>query len=249
MKSIHNFFAGFSYPLKGISFIFVNPEIAKYIVSQFLINAIAFIITLSISFVFYTRWLSTLILDKTIWYTVILYYISLFFGTFLLILVNIFIASILGGILGGGLNTKLSEKTEELNKKQNLSADIGFLKGFSRDIGYEIKSLLFILCVYILLIPFSFIPVIGPFVFLLLSFIYSLFAICFKFWDYPMERRLFDFRKKISFVMKSGSYFLGFGFASSLLLMIPVVNFLIPSVCIISGTLLYVEKLEKEINL
>jgi uncharacterized protein involved in cysteine biosynthesis len=249
MKSLSNFFTGFSYTLKGISFIFVNPEISKYIIFQFLINAVTFIITLSITFVFYTRWLSNLVLDKTVWFTVILYYLSLFFGTFLLILINIFIASILGGIIGGGLNTKLSEKTEDIIKGSSLSNDTGFIKGLSRDIGYEIKSLFLILGVYIILVPVTFIPVLGPFIYLLLSFLYSLFAICFKFWDYPLERRLCDFRTKISFIVKSGSYFLGFGLAASLLLMIPIVNFLIPSVCIISGTLLYNEKLEKEVNL
>lgn len=244
MKSFSNFFKGLRYPVKGILFIFSNPDISRIIMIQFLLNTITFIIVLSSTFYILIRWLNTLISYGQIWYEHIFYYLAITFGIGVVILLTVILSGVLGGIISGGLNSKLSEKTEEIYRKKQAVQLIGFFEGILRDIGYELKNISIIILAFLALTLLNLIPVIGFIIFALCSFIYSLYAISFKYWDYPMEARKYSFKKKLKSVWSSGTLFLGFGLTSFLLFMIPIVNFLVPPICIIGGTLLFLDELE-----
>jgi CysZ protein len=244
MKTSNSFFRGLKYPFRGILFIFSNPDISKIIMIQFLLNIITFIIVLSSSFYFLIRWLNTVISYKTGLYGYLFYYTSLTLGVGLVIMTSMILSGVLSGLIGGGLNSKLSEMTEEIYRKKAHQHLVGFMEGIVRDIGYELKNTLLIIAAFLALTLINLIPIVGFFVFSILSFIYSLYAISFKYWDYPMELRKFGFKKKLSAVWNSGGLFAGFGLSSLFLFIIPIVNFLVPAICIISGTLIFLDEFE-----
>ena len=244
MKTLNSFFKGFKYPYKGIIFVFSNPEISKILTIQFLLNIITFIIVLSSTFYFLVRWLNEVISYKMGWYGHLFYYVSLAFGIGIIVLLSVILSGVLSGLIGGGLNSKLSEKTEEIYRKKQPAQLTGFFEGIVRDIGYELKNTILIIVVFLALTLINLLPLAGFVIFSILSFFYSLYVVSFKYWDYPMELRKYSFRKKLALVWNSGGLFAGFGFSSLLLFMIPIVNFLVPAVCIISGTLIFLDEFE-----
>jgi len=245
MKTLNNFFKGVRYPVRGILFIFSNPEISKIITIQFLLNTITFILVLSSSFYILIRWLNSLISYKTFWYEHLFYYFALITGIGLVVLFSVILSGVLSGLIGGGLNSRLSEKAEEIYKKKKPAQLIGFFEGIVRDIGYELKNIALIIIMFLILTLINLIPIVGFLIFSICAFCFSLYAISFKYWDYAMESRKFSFSQKLKLVWKSGGFFAGFGLTSLLLFMIPIVNFLVPAVCIIAGTLLFLDEFDK----
>lgn len=245
MSSIKNFFIGLKYPFKGFSFIFLYTEISKIVVIQFLLNIITFIIIFSSSFYIFVRWLNMLISYGESWYNHIFYYFALVLGIGVIIIISVIFSGILSGLLGGGLNSRLSEKTEEIYKNMNKRVEIGFIEGLIRDLNYELKNFFLIVLFFLSLIIINLLPVIGTLLFSVVTFFFSLFAIAFKYWDYVMESRKFGFRKKMLTVWRSGPFFMGFGLSALILFLIPIINFLAHATCIIGGTLLYIDEIEK----
>lgn len=245
MKIIKKWFCGFKYPYKGFLFIFTQPEISKIVSIQFLLNIITFIIVFSSSFYILVRWLNSIISYGNIWYEHIIYYFGIILGIAAIIIISVIFSGFLSGLIGGGLNSNLSEKTEEILKQQKNNIQVSFIEGLFRDIGFELKSLTLIIAVFLLLSLVNIIPIIGTIIFFVLTFIYSIFAISFKYLDYVMELRKFSFKKKLLTVWNSGPLFMGFGFSALLLFQIPIINLLMHSIGIISGTLLYLEEIEK----
>ncbi len=247
MNAIKKFIRGFKYPIEGIIFIF-SADISKIIMIQFLLNTITFIIVLSSTFYILLRWLNSVISYNSLWYNHVFYYFALTLGIGSAVLLSAVLSGVISGLVGGGLNSKLSEKTAEIYKKQTAVQMTGFVEGISRDIRFELKNILFIITAFLLLTLLNLIPIAGFLIFSVLTFFYSLFAISFKYWEYPMESRKFSFRKKLSVVWSSGPLFAGFGLSSLILFMIPIVNFLAPAVCIIAGTLLFINEFENKGN-
>jgi len=245
MSNIKKFFVGLKYPFKGFSFIFLYPELSKIVVVQLLLNIITFIIIFSSSFYIFVRWLNALFSYGVHWYNHFFYYFALILGIAVVLIISVLFSGILSGLLGGGLNSRLSEKTEEIYKKMNKRVEIGFVEGLIRDLSYELKNLLLIIFIFVLLIIINLLPVIGTILFTIITFFYSLYAITFKYLDYVMESRKFGFRKKIATVWKSDPFFMGFGLSALLLFLIPIVNFLAHATCIIGGTILYIDEIEK----
>jgi CysZ protein len=244
MKTPGNFIRGLKYPIKGILFVFSNPDISKILMLQFLLNIITFIIVLSSSFYILIRWLNVVISYNSGWHNHIFYYLALGLGVVMVILFSVILSGVISGLLGGGLNSKLSEKTEEIYKRKKPVEMTGFVEGIIRDLGYEIKNTLLIIGVFLLLTLINLIPIIGFFVFSILTFWYILYALSLKFWEYPMEARKYSFKMKLACVWNSGGLFAGFGITSLILFVIPIVNFLAPAISIIAGTLLFLDEFE-----
>ncbi len=97
--------------------------------------------------------------------------------------------------------------------------------------GEELKKVSFILTVSLILL---FIPGIN----LIATFI-TAFLIGWDFYDYPMARRGWDFRRRLSFVLKDFWAVMGFG----LWLMIPVVQIILAPMAVAGGTILNLESI------
>jgi CysZ protein len=154
------------------------------------------------------------------------------------------LSGVISGLLGGGLNSKLSEKTEEIYRKKKPSETGRFMEGVIKDAGYEFKNIFCIFGIFLLLTLINLIPLIGFLIFSILSFYYSLYAVSFKYWEYPMESRKYSFTNKLASVWNSGGLFAGFGITSLIFFVIPIVNFLAPAISIIAGTLLFLDEFE-----
>lgn len=97
-------------------------------------------------------------------------------------------------------------------------------------IGEEVKKAVTIIGLSVLVLP---IP--------LLNLILPPFLVACDFYDYPMARRGYGFKKRLSFVLQDGWAVLGFG----LWFTIPFIQFFIMPLAVAGGTILAVRRLDK----
>jgi CysZ protein len=110
-----------------------------------------------------------------------------------------------------------------------------------RAIKEEIKKISVFGLLQILILIFNLIPFIGQFVYAALSLTITWFMLAFEYVDIPMDRNQLEFFQKIKTLRSNLFLFLGFGLASSLLIIIPVLNLVFLPICVVTGTLLYTD--------
>jgi len=99
-------------------------------------------------------------------------------------------------------------------------------------IGEEFKKVLAMVTLALLAMPVPFLNVILP-----------PFLVACDFYDYPLARRGFSFKQRVSFVLQDVWSVLGFGFWFT----IPFIQFLIMPLAVAGGTILAAKRLEKVI--
>jgi len=109
----------------------------------------------------------------------------------------------------------------------------------------EIKRMAFFLSVFIILFPANFIPIIGSVVYVIMSFIWSCFGFAFEFTGFATDRRHIRLKEKLKFLKRHLSFFMGFGFLTTILFMVPFLNVFAVSLSAISGSIAFCSAKEK----
>lgn len=157
---------------------------------------------------------------------------------------GLFVLLMLGRIIGAPFNSKLSEGVEEayLGIQRNSSSSLGAMVAEGAgSVVTAIGRLLLFLLLYPPILVTQLIPVVGIFIFPVLSTLYGAFALSFDFTESSWERHLPGFRNRLRFMREHLGAFLGFGLGAVVMMLIPFVNFLLIPVAVAAGTLLYLD--------
>lgn len=175
------------------------------------------------------------------------------FAAILRVLVTIVLFWLLGLVLtqlsvllGSPWYGRLSEVLEQERlpeQFQQLPPSSGPLNDLSRALQFELKKLLLTAIVFILVLGLQFIPLAGQVFGSILSVIWGALLTCIDFWDGPLERRHYRFRRKLAWVLRQFPTNLSFGLFCNVLISVPVFNLLTIPLCVAAGTLLVCDRL------
>lgn len=239
-----NFIYGFFYPFKCIKLFFKFPKLIGFSIVPMIINLIIYG-----AIFFYTyNWITNVTgsfiennISNRFLFDLIETLLKIFY--FLLILVICyFLFIIFGGIISAPFNEKISTFIEEkiFNEKTNVKMTLW--QDISLSIKAELKKLLFYFSIMIPLLLIEFIPMIGGVITLVLGTGFSFFYNALDYLDYPLTRRMIDFKQKLKITGSEKLLSFGFGAMATILTFVPLVNVIFKPVLVASGTSLFYEK-------
>ena len=166
----------------------------------------------------------------------------MYYKTNSVLILGTFLLCLIGNILAAPFHEWMSEKVRELEigKKEErpFSFKVLFQEG-KRMIGTQIKKLSLILFLEVLVLLLIFIPVFGT----VLSGALTLILLALQFIDFPLEIEKLSVQEQRNRFLKFPGAWLGFGAGISILLAIPILNFLILPAGVVGASLLYYRRL------
>jgi CysZ protein len=237
---MQNFFDGFSYLLRGIKLL-QAPQLRLFVIIPITINMIAF----SIFGFFALEQLNTWMMTLTDWLPDWLDFLSWLLwplAVFLLLIIAFYSFSMLANLFAAPFNGLLAERVELL-LRGSTAADGGLvstLKDAPRAMGKELRKIGYYLPRALLLLPLSFIPIIGP----LLWIGFGAWMAAIAYIDYPLDNHKYSLTDVMQLLRKNRALAFGFGAATLLGTMIPVVNFVVMPAAVCGATALFVERLK-----
>lgn len=232
-------FKGASYLFKGFGLIH-QKGIRRFAYIPMAINTILFSFAIWLGVSKFDQWINSFIptwlpewlLGWIIW--------PLFAG--LLILLIFFSFSIIANLLAAPFNGVLAEavETKLLGKTPPSLSFKEILKDAPKLLWNEIRKLIYVLFWMIPLFIFSTIPVlniIAP----VLWIAFSSWMLALDYHDYPMGNHQLKFPQQRALLRQKRSLALGFGLATLVATMIPLVNFLVIPAAVAGATALYLE--------
>lgn len=134
---------------------------------------------------------------------------------------------IVGTILLSPFLDAISARTEKMFAGALSEEAGGILQAFrdiSRSVKNAIKMLLFVVAIYLVLLPLNLIPLVGNIIYAIISAFVSFVLLGWEFLDFTWDRWRWTFRDKKEFVKKNLLSVAALGFSISFLLIIPVIN-------------------------
>lgn len=248
---IANFIRGSGYVLQGLPLIF-KPGIRRFVYIPLAINSLFFIIAFYLLVVFSDNIVASIIGEKADWWLIFrwlydliapllrwLLYIAMFFAIY-------FLFSMVANIIGAPFNSLLAKSVEDnLTGQKQDYPEMPLSKEIILAIGQEtIKTLRFIMVACLLLLTL-FIPVVN-FFFPFIWFIFMAYSVSVQYIDYPLANHGIPYKKQRKLLQKQWSTSFGFGSIINILMLIPIFNFLVMPLAVVSATIWYVKSLKNE---
>ena len=145
--------------------------------------------------------------------------------------------------------SKIAEKTVTvmtgIHEDEQMSVAT-ILLDIGRSVWQALLAVGELLLVYAIALPLHLVPVIGSFLYFVLTMYFTFYVICFEFLDYSFEKHRMSYRQKRSAVLGKKGLFIGYGFSVFLFMLIPLVNLLVTPVAVIGATMMYCEEFSDE---
>lgn len=251
---------GASYPLRALNLFIHHPRLWKYTLIPILVNVV---VGLTLYFGLFSfgwyeinlflealrdNWVNFLnILPEWLRFLDFIWVIFTFLLRFFLVTVLLFVIGFImvqfGILLGAPWYGILSEEVEKERLGQAENIEVSIIKDLWRAILFELKKVVIILVGLILLFLGSFLGPIGAIVSFIIKFVSTSTIICLDFFDGPLERRRYSFRRKLKIVFRSFPGGFGFAVACAILISIPLVNFVSIPLCVSAGTLFFCDRI------
>lgn len=253
-------FVGASYPFRALSVFNNNPSLRGYLIVPILIN-IVLGITLYISLVFLgwqetqdlivylSQWIDNLIVNLPEWLKVLeflavgLGFLLRLIMIVLLLIITGFILAQFGVLLGAPWYGKLSEQLEKISTGKVENIEVGIIRDIWRAILFELKKLSLTIVVGFLLFLCNFLPGVGTLISTIGWITLTSTIVCLDFFDAPLERRRFPFRKKLGIIWATLPASAGFSLICLGLISIPLLNLVTIPLCVASGTLFFCDRI------
>ena len=110
-----------------------------------------------------------------------------------------------------------------------------------RSIAHSLLSAVMWIFAMVALLLLELIPLIGTLLELGASVFFTSLFLAREMLDGPTARRGWSYREKIDFVREHQAVMFGFGLGAAALFLIPLVNFVTIPICVVGGTLLFLE--------
>jgi CysZ protein len=243
---MNSLFQGAKYLLRGFGLIH-RKGVRKYAYLPMAINTLLFSIAIWYGLSEFDQWMAALmpswlpdwLINAVMW---ILW--PLFVA--LLTLLVFFSFSIIANILAAPFNGALAEAVElQLSGKTPPSVSwTKIIQHAPKMIFNEIRKLVYLVMCMIPLLILSFIPVLNFFSPLLWA-MFSSWMLALDYHDYPMGNHQLLFKEQRSILKQKRSLAIGFGLATMVATMIPIVNFLVIPAAVAGATALFIEQLKQ----
>lgn len=243
---MQNMIKGARYLIQGFSLI-NQPGVRRFAYLPMLINTLLFSFALWFGLSNFGGWLDALIPNwLPAWLESVLTWIIWPLFVLLLAIIVFFTFSIIANILAAPFNGILAEMVErnvtggsppEMPWAQMLKDTPKMLFNELRKIAYLLKWLLPLLLL-------SWIPGLNLFA-PLLWLLFSSWTLALDYHDYPMGNHQLGFRQQRDILKKNRGLALGFGAATMVATMIPIVNFLVIPAAVAGATVLYLENFKQ----
>ncbi|NJM08053.1 hypothetical protein HC891_20485 [Candidatus Gracilibacteria bacterium] len=239
-----SFVSGLLYPFRALSLINRTPDLWRFVVIPIVINIVVGLFLYASLFVAGFQAIERLVGNFAFAEVVEVVLQALLFVV-LLALIG-FLLVRFGVVLGSPWYGELSERLEsKLSGVQYTPKAVQWhtaLRDILRALLYELKKLLLTIVVGLPLLLVNLIPVAGQMVAASGWFVLGVTITCLDFFDPPLERRRYSFRRKLSHVFRMMPASAGFGLACFSLVTIPFINLLAIPLCIAAGTMFYCEQ-------
>jgi CysZ protein len=243
---MQNLIRGARYLIQGFSLI-NQPGVRRFASLPMLINTVLFSAAIWFGLAHFGGWLDSLMPSwLPAWLESVLEWVLWPIFVLLLALIVFFTFSVVANILAAPFNGILAEMVER-NIAGTTPPDMPWaqvVKDAPKMIGNELRKTAYLLMWVVPLFLLSWIPVINlvtPALWLL----FSSWTLALDYHDYPMGNHLLDFRRQRKILRQNRSLALGFGGATMLATMIPIVNFLVIPAAVAGATVLYIENLKE----
>lgn len=236
-----SFLRGFRAPFEGISFLWGNRGLWKYVWIPFLINVLLFF-GLGLVFVaLFPDLIQFLLPVGDVWYLTLLRALLWAVGSMVLGIIFLLVFTVVGNLIAGPFNDALSERVEGLMgghapPSRGLAHQFGEL---GRTALEEAKRILFFLSGSLVFLLWNLIPGVGQILYAVTTSVWTLLFLALEFGDYYLVRHWIRFRARWSHIWAHRWASLGFGAGASVLLMIPLINLLLIPCAVTGGTLLW----------
>lgn len=242
---LQDFLTGFTAVFRAIPLIARSATIRKRAWQPLLVNVIVIGVGLPISL-----WLCLGIIRRALptghWWSVPTSLLLVLLYSSVVAVVAFLILSAIAGSISGPKCTSLSRATERSICRQrgiayhdnSLPYVTSILQGLNLAVA---RFLLFIGCYIPIFLTQFIVPPIGQIVFLLLSLVYGAFVVSLAYGDYVFERHYRRLSTKVVYLFGRKAKYLGFGIATIVLLLIPVLNLVALPICVVGITIVFVE--------
>ncbi|PKO16062.1 hypothetical protein CVU37_11960 [candidate division BRC1 bacterium HGW-BRC1-1] len=240
MKSI-GFVEGFFTPLRAWTYIVRHPSVWPLCVLPLVINVAVVVGVWMWTGGFAERLLGDAFTGTTWLADVLRGFVVLL--TFLLRLFLLLVAFVVvGSMASAPFNDVLSERVDRAitgwSDEQPFSAK-GLMRSFVRTPIMEFRRLMVYALITVVLFVLSFIPLLAAFTLPAQIGVSAAFFALDQL-SYPLERRgIWALREKFAYVRRHARASFGFGWALTLIFLVPLVNFLFIPVAVVGGTLLF----------
>jgi CysZ protein len=239
---VSGFVQGFSSLFQGFSLIF-QKGIRGFVLIPLLINIVIFSGAVWLAYTQYQQLMGQLLGWLPSWLSWIEWLLLPFFAL-LIMLVIYYTFSIIANFIAAPFNALLAEKVE-LKLRRGVvtgSSDTSLIKNVGKTLGSEVSKVLYMLKWMPVLLLITIIPglnLIAPLAWL----IYGAWMYSLQYTDYPMGNHNLFMKEELVILRKNRGNALGFGLATTLITIVPVLNFLAMPVAVSGATALWVKKL------
>ena len=239
---VGGFVQGFTSLFQGFPLIF-QKGIRGFVLIPLLINIVIFSGAVWLAYTQYQQLMGRLLSWLPTWLSWIEWLLLPFFAL-LIMLVIYYTFSVIANFIAAPFNALLAEKVELKLRGGTVtgSSNISLLKNVGKTLGSEVSKVLYMLKWMPILLLITIIPglnLIAPLAWL----IYGAWMYSLQYTDYPMGNHNLFMNDELVILRKNRGNALGFGLATTLITIIPVLNFLAMPVAVSGATALWVKKL------
>lgn len=234
---------GMRYPLRGVKLVIGHPGLWGYLLAPAMITTSLFLLGTFVAW-HGIGWILALFLTpgpehatwvNLVWYTAAF---SLRASAFVLTAVTLYLVS---GLIAVPFNDRLSEHVETLClgpydepfSWRVLAGDLLL------SVAHSALSLTLWLMVMVASMALNLVPVIGQVLSFVVGTVATAFFLSREAMDGALSRRRMGYAHKLAVLRANGAVLLGFGLVASVMLWIPLLNFVLLPMAVAGGTLLY----------
>ena len=173
-------------------------------------------------------------------FMLLLWNIAWALGLAIAILISCVVALMIAGIVASPFNDRLSQKTEQLvlGPRYVEPSQLGLASEVARSIGSTaLITATYIGCMVPLLL-LNLVPVLGSVAYTVCAGGVSAYFIALEYSDILLARHHVPMREKFALIWRERKLTLSFGFGTSLMLAIPLLNLILAPLAVIGGTLI-----------
>lgn len=240
----------FGYLFKGLGFLGKHKRLFNYIFIQIIsgltLFSLFFFFLINNGMDFYDHYFISYYEDESFWINA-LYYIII--GPFFLVLfaLGTYLTFLVTQLVVAPINSLLAKKSSTLYRGKTIEkGDDPFFKSLLKDVRYELYKLLLFTAIYLFLFLFTFIPVIGPVIFMVVSTAFIIFSLSFEFIELAMDRERTRVRHRVMMILKRPFIILSFGGSIFLLFTLPIIGIILYPAVVVGAVLLYEDRFAKD---
>lgn len=241
--------AGVLYPPRAVGVLVRNPGLASYILIPLVLNLLIGTVLYAGLLVTGFRQIDALVAQMPEWAGFLQAVLFALLAIILLLMIG-FVLLRFGMILGAPWYGKLSERLEYLSTGEQPDTPPLTWKTIPYEFWYaimfEFKKIVLFVGVGLMLLLLNFIPAAGSVLSTIGWLLLATTIVCLDFLDPPLSRRYVRFRTRLSLIWRSLPASATFGLTCLALVSVPFVGLVAIPLCVVAGTLFFIDRLQTQ---